>query len=652
MLTANGRESQAEPDGIVPGAGVSGEALAGGIVFGTAGHIDHGKTSLVHALTGIDTDRLAEEKRRGISIDIGFAHMEAGGRRIALVDVPGHERFIKNMLAGVGGIQAVLLVVAADESVKPQTREHFDICRLLGIEHGIIVLTKSDLAGEARIAATSAEVRALCAGSFLERSPVVSASAKTGAGLEELKRAMAEIAACVAPRNRAGLARLPIDRSFSIAGFGTVVTGTLWNGRLCIGDEVEIHPGSAKARIRGLQVHGHAVVQAVAGQRTAVNLAGIDNDQLERGQVLTHSGGLADTRTLDAVVEWLPYQDPQARRIQVMVHAGAMETPAALKILDRFIDPVGDVRRSHGVSTALARIWTTHPLLALPNDRFVVRSLSPQRTIAGGTVVDPFPPLRTSRQKTLARLTSLRTANASSRIRILVEEGPEGRRLQELTRSTGLPEAQLTKLAADDPNLVLNAPTQRVLSQSWIEDRRKRLLRWLEEFHAHNPQVAGAPIAAARLGLNPALASVVMDGDSAIHVQGEFVALVGFKPSWNIGQSRALDAIERTYRTAGFQPPTPQEALRASGADPAQARTLLETLVKEKKLVRIAPDLIFHFEAINHIRQSLRAHKGLTFSVPEFKEWTQISRKYAIPLLEYLDREHVTRRQGDGRVVL
>jgi selenocysteine-specific elongation factor len=625
----------------------------GGIVFGTAGHIDHGKTSLVQALTGIDTDSLAEEKRRGISIDLGFAHLLLGdGRTVALVDVPGHERFIKNMLAGVGGIQAVLLVVAVDESVKPQTREHFQICRLLGIERGIIVLTKSDLAGSERLAEVRADVAALCAGSFLERAPVVAVSALTGAGLENLKLAIAELASHIGPRNSTGLARLPIDRSFTIAGFGAVVTGTLWNGQFHVGDEVEVHPEGHKGRIRGLQVHGRTVSRAMAGQRTAVNLAGIDSQALLRGQVLTQLGGLASTQVLDAMVEWLPGHESESRRIQVMLHAGTMEVTAAVKFL---IEPEALPRgasTSHHIHKTLARIRTSQPWLALPGDRFVLRALSPQQTIAGGAVVDPFPPLRLNRLKTVSRLTILRTTDAPSRIRFWVEEGSEGRRVVDLICASGLSEPEVLALAAADPQLIFHPLSRRVLAKSWIDDRRMRLLEWLKEFHAQNPATAGAPLALARLGLNPALASLVMNGNPELRVSGETVALATFRPFWNDRQSKALDAIEHAYRAAAFQPPTPQEALKLAGVDPGQARALLESLIKEKKLVRVSAEMIFHFDAIDHIRKSLGAHKGLTFSVPQFKEWTRISRKYAIPLLEYLDREHVTRREGDDRVIL
>src|ERR1700685_3143875 len=314
---------------------------------GTAGHIDHGKTALVRALTGIDTDRLAEEKRRGISIDLGFAHFSLpNGRSISFIDVPGHERFIKNMLAGAGGIQAVLLIVAADESVKPQTREHFDICRLLSIRDGIIVLTKSDLANPEQISSAREDVRALCAGSFLDGAAVIPVSAVTGAGLDDLKREIGALAERMPARDVGGLARLPIDRSFAFKGFGTVVTGTLWSGTLHTGETVQIHPSNQGARIRGLQVHGKPVDTVAAGQRVALNLAGADHSEILRGFVLTRKAGLQTTKRMDVEVDWIDAAEiPNVRR-QFLLHAGTAEVPAVLKVLSRVSG-----------SRTLARLW-------------------------------------------------------------------------------------------------------------------------------------------------------------------------------------------------------------------------------------------------------------------------------------------------------
>jgi selenocysteine-specific elongation factor len=612
-----------------------------GLVIGTAGHIDHGKTSLVRALTGIDTDRLEEEKRRGISIDLGFAHLLLNGRCISFVDVPGHERFVKNMLAGAGGIQAALLVIAADESVKPQTREHFDICRLLGIEQGIVVLTKVDLVSPEQLRAACEDATALCAGSFLAGAPMVPVSATTGRGIAELKHAISSLADRIQPRDDTGLARLPIDRSFALKGFGTVVTGTLWNGRLRTGEAVQIQPSKNAARIRGLQVHGNQVSVANAGQRTAVNLTGVEASEIQRGCVLTHDDGLEATELMDASVDWLDESEIPRTRERYLLHLGTGEAVAALKVLQRAAD-----------SRTFARLFLFEPLLALPGDRFVLRKLSPARTIAGGSVIDAFPLRRLNRTKTIERLNALAYADADTRLQSLIEESSTGQRLQDLVRLTGIQTERVKALIAGNPRLVYSDSAQRALSKAWIERRRQRLIDWLKEFHAKHPSTPGAPIALARLGLEPGLAAIVFENSPAIRVNGDVVSLATHDARFSDRESQALLKIEYAFRQAGFTPPPMSDVLKTAGTDLKKARELLEALIKREKLVRISEDLIFHADVISHIRKSLSAHKGRKFSVPEFKTWTQISRKYAIPLLEYLDRQHVTKREGDNRIIL
>jgi selenocysteine-specific elongation factor len=612
------------------------------VVIGTAGHIDHGKTALVRALTGIDTDRLAEEKRRGISIDLGFAHLVLpNGRSISFIDVPGHERFIKNMLAGTGGIQAVLLVVAVDESVKPQTREHFEICRLLGIEHGLIALTKSDQAAPEQIQAASVDIRALCTESFLANAPIIPVSAVTGVGLDALKRELSRLAERMPARNVGGLARLPIDRSFAVKGFGTVVTGTLWSGTLHTGDTVQLHPSNQRARIRGLQTHGRAVDRAVGGQRAAVNLTGADHAAILRGFVLTHDAGLQTTRHMDVLVDWIdPAEIPRVRQ-QFLLHIGTAEIPVTLKVFSR----VADAR-------TLARLWLEAPVLGLPKDRFVLRRPSPAHTVAGGFILDIFPPLRWSRARTIARLLSLAEADLSKRIGILVQESPAGRRVSELVRLTGEPAAGIQAALGRSSSLVFDQAGQRAVGKAWLEQKRRDVTVWLAAFHAKNPSLAGAPMSLARTGLDAELARLVFDHAPGIRVQGDVVSLTTHRPQFNSQETQALSKIERAFRQAAFQPPPTGEVLQSAGLDPNRARGLLEGLIKAQKLVRVSENMIFHAEVIAHVRQSLSMHKGRRFSVPEFKEWTQISRKYAIPLLEYLDQQHVTRREGDARVVL
>ncbi|MBV9760957.1 MAG: selenocysteine-specific translation elongation factor [Acidobacteriaceae bacterium] len=612
------------------------------IVVGTAGHIDHGKTTLIRALTGIDTDRLAEEKRRGISIDLGFAHMALeGGGSISFVDVPGHERFIKNMLAGVGGIEAVLLVVAADESVKPQTREHFDICRLLGIEQGIVVLTKSDLTSPEQLAKTQEDVKALCAGSFLERAAVNAVSAATGVGLDELRRELGLLAGRAARRGSEGSARLPIDRSFALKGFGTVVTGTLRGGALRAGETVRIHPMNREARIRGLQMHGGQVDRALAGQRCAVNLAGVDHSEIFRGCVLTHGDGLETSKRMDVSVEWMDAAEIPVAKQEFLLHAGTAEIRAELKPLARTAE-----------KKTLARLWLGEAALVLPGDRFVLRRPSPARTVAGGVIIDAFPPARLNRAKTVARLLSIADADLGKRIEILARESTTGRRVAELIRLTGETAARIETALRSNAALVFDEASQRAVTKEWVEQKRREIGAWLAAFHAKNPSLAGAPMTAARMGLDAELAKVVFHGAPGLRAQGDVVSLATHRAELSSQETQALAKIEHAFRQAGFQPAPPAEVLKAAGLEPNRARGLLESLVKSQKLVRVSESLIFHAEVIAHVRKSLAQHKGRRFSVPEFKEWTQISRKYAIPLLEYLDHQRVTRREGDARVVL
>jgi selenocysteine-specific elongation factor len=610
-----------------------------GLVVGTAGHIDHGKTSLVRALTGIDTDRLAEEKKRGISIDLGFAHLNLPtGERISFVDVPGHERFIKNMLAGVAGIDAVLLIVAADQSVKPQTVEHFEICRLLQIRQGIIVLTKMDLASADQAAATRAAVANLVRDSFLEEVPVLEVSAKTGSGLDKLKEELAVLTNRVTRRSATGFARLPVDRSFALKGFGTVVTGTLWSGTLHTGESVLLYPAKREVRIRGLQVHGRSVDEAHAGERTAVNLAGIDHVEIQRGFTLTSNAGFETTTLMDAKLEWLDERQVPARRQKVFLHTGTAEVVADLKMI--------------AAGEPYARIRVSEPILVLPGDHVVVRRPSPADTLAGGTVIDAFPKRRMNRARVLARSDALATATPARRIQLLIEESKAGLSASELVRMTGLPVGTIKTAVQENLALFLVESSAHAVSRKTIDQKRRELIQWLAHFHAGNPSSPGAPIAEARRRVDPKLAAAVIDHDPAIVIRGELIALAAHKVRISAGEMNALAKLEDTVRKSGFQPPLVDEILKATDPDARKARGLLEALIKSGRIVRLSPDLVYHAEVIEHVRKSLSAHKGRKFSVPEFKEWTKISRKYAIPLLEYLDRVHVTRREGDSRIVL
>ena len=616
------------------------------IIVGTAGHIDHGKTALVRALTGIDTDRLKEEKERGISIDLGFAHLDLSENlRLGLIDVPGHERFIKNMLAGVGGIDLVLFVIAADESIKPQTREHFDICMLLGIRRGIVVLTKADLAGADFLELVRLEVDEFVRGSFLENAPVVSVSSITGAGIDLLRAEIVKLAAEIPARETSQYFRLPIDRVFTMRGFGAVVTGTLISGAVQVEQEIAVFPGAIRARVRGLEVHGASVREAVAGQRTALNLAGVEASDLHRGMTLAETGRFRATTRIDCSFDLLASAKPLKHRAPVHFHAGSAEVEA-------------EVRAVHGGdafqpgSRGFARFVLKEPLLLLPGDRFIVRMFSPVVTIGGGTVLDIEPP----RRGTSDRLVTLAGSAATDKVALLVSESRYGLDLAELVARTGMLEADLKKAAATPRLIVFEAPQFWVLDAQWAAKTIDAVHEHLKQFHRQNPLLAGALKEELRgrivPGAPPWLLDALIARSKTLAAESETVRLALHKVSLKEDEAQASAKIESAFRSAGLAVPALQEVLAKSGMEPSRARTILQLLLRDKRLVRVSEDLVFHSSALDSLRALLASKKGARFAVPEFKDWTGISRKYAIPLLEFLDRERVTRREGDSRVVL
>lgn len=618
------------------------------VIVGTAGHIDHGKTALVKALTGIDTDRLEEEKRRGISIDLGFAHLRLGDVLLGFVDVPGHERFVRNMLAGVWGIDLVMLVVAADESIKPQTREHFEICRLLGLRSGLVALTKADLVESEILDLVRLEVEEFLAGSFLEGAPVIAVSAVTGRGLEELRAALLELAAKVPEKDATRHLRLPVDRSFSMRGFGTVVTGTLVSGTVRREQELEAHPGGKRVRVRGIQVHGEPVEQALAGQRTALNLTGAEPSELPRGTVLTAPGLFRATTVLDCRLELLSNARPLKHRAPVHFHAGTAEVEAEVRLLEgATLDP--------GMR-GWARLVLRQPVLLLPGDRFIIRMFSPVVTIGGGVVVDIGGRRYRRAEAPAARLETLAEGPPAERLALLVREGTWGMSLGEAVARTGwLPEE--VRAAAEQAGLVTIGE-----GEPWLLDRA-RCDAWLAavrqgvaEYHRANPLQPGIPRQDLRArffaGAPPFLFDALVAGEPSLAVQGDTVRLRSHQVVFTPEEERALETIERTFEEAGWTAPSPNDVLGRTGLPPTRARELLQILIRRGSLVRLGDDLIFHREALTRLRAVLEAHRGERFGVAEFKQWTGVSRKYAIPLLEYLDRERVTRREGDQRVVL
>lgn len=620
------------------------------IVIGTAGHIDHGKTALVRALTGIDTDRLEEEKRRGISIDLGFAHLELPPDiRLSFVDVPGHERFIKNMLAGVGGIDLVLFIVAADESIKPQTREHFDICRLLRIPSGVVALTKTDLVDSDIAELVRLEVEDFVRGSFLEGAPIVPVSAVTGAGMDELKEALRERAVEAKAKDGSRWFRMPVDRSFSMRGFGTVVTGTLISGAVAVEQEIEIYPARRRVRVRGVQVHGTAVEKASAGQRTALNLAGVEVADVMRGMVLSERGRFEPARFIDAQFELLPGARPLRHGSPVHFHAGTAEVEAQVRLLDQ------SATLRPGAS-GLARFVLREPLLMLPGDRFIVRMFSPVVTIGGGEVLDIHPPLRLQRTASAERLRRLNGAGMAARVGLLVGESRYGMGEAELIARTGILPGELKAVAQSGPFCAVAEPQLWLTGSEWAEATARALHETVHGFHKQNPLAAGITKEDLRARVLPGSPEFLLDAllktTRTLVAEGDTVRLASHKVAFREDEEQALAKIEGAFETAGLAVPATSEVLAKSGVEAARAKTLLQILLKNRKLVKIGDDLVFHHTAIAKLRGLLASRRSQKFSVPEFKDWTGISRKYAIPLLEFLDRERVTRREGDSRVVL
>ena len=616
------------------------------IIVGTAGHIDHGKTALVKALTGIDADRLEEEKRRGITIDLGFAHLElTPALRLGFVDVPGHERFIKNMLAGVGGIDLLLFVIAADESIKPQTREHFDICRLLGIRRGIIALTKADLVDDDILGLVRLEVEEMIAGSFLEGAPIVPLSSITGAGLDDLRRELARAAAGVGEKNAAGYFRLPIDRVFSVKGFGTVATGTLISGSVAKEQEVEVHPAGRRLRVRGVQVHGGTAGRAVAGQRTAVNLADIEPADLSRGDVLSEPGRFHSVKQIDCRLDLLASAKPLKHRAPVHFHSGTAEIEAEVRLLE------GTAPMRPGTA-AYVRLILRQAALLLPGDRFIIRMFSPVVTIGGGVVVDTGAKRYRRGDDVKARLETLYAGDAPARVALLVREAPHGMGMADLVARTAMGQQEITAAAAQAPLVSIPQPQPWYVDRAWMQAERARIVKTVREFHQQNPLLPGI----ARQELRGAAPVFVLDALLAetkeIVAEGELVRSRGHKLVLKEDEEQARAKIEQAFEETGLAVPAVAEVLAKSGVEPARARSLLQILLREKRLVRISEDLVFHQSALGQLRELLARHKGERFRVPEFKEWTGISRKYAIPLLEFLDRERITRREGDERIAL
>ena len=626
------------------------------IIVGTAGHIDHGKTSLVKALTGIDTDRLKEEKERGISIELGFASLDlGGGATLGIVDVPGHERFVKTMLAGVGGIDLVILVIAADEGVMPQTREHLSICELLKVKRGLVALTKVDLVDEEWLELVKADVKEHLKGTFLERAPMVPVSATTSQGLDELIKTLDALAKEVPPKRTDGLFRLPIDRAFIIKGFGTVVTGTLWSGMVKVGDEVAVLPKGLRTRIRRLQVHGRTVEAAYAGQRTAANLPGIEAEAVERGDLLCFPDTLKPTMSVDATLHLLKDASrPLRNRTRVRFHLGTSEILARVILLDREELLPGE--------EAYVHFRLESPTAALPKDRYVIRSYSPITTIGGGTILDPSPPLgRRPKAQILEHLKVLEQGSPKEQVEeVLLSSGFIPLRVEALQGKVAFDPLALSQalegLLREDRIGALGGE-EGYLHRKHYEGLVQQVLTYLQEFHAQYPLKDGISKEELRSKLPPAVSPGVfarlllnLSAGQKIVTEKDKVRLASHEIRLSQEEEAIKAKLETFYRRSGFQPPDQEAALHEVGG--IKALAVFQRLVDDGVLIKMKEDLYLHREAYERAKTLLldyfKTHPSI--SVPIFKDLLGISRKYAIPYLEHFDSARVTRRQGDERV--
>ncbi len=629
------------------------------VIVGTAGHIDHGKSALVRALTGTDPDRLKEEQLRGITIDLGFAHLDLGDVQVGFVDVPGHEKFVKNMLAGAGGIDFVLLVIAADESIMPQTREHFDICRLLGVRTGIVVINKTDLVDPEMIELVRDEIMEATIGSFLEGAEVIPVSSKTGAGMDQLKKAIHDLALAIQPRPSNHMLRLPIDRAFSIRGFGTVLTGTLTSGEIKKDQEIELIPGGLKAKVRGLQVHGEMTGQAVAGQRTAVNLQGVDLAQVERGMVLTVPHVFRSTQILDVRLLLLPSAKPLKNLIKVRFHQGTIEVLARVALIGQDTINPGE--------SVYAQLRLDAPVFCLHGDTFIIRQFSPTITIGGGTILHPNPQKHKSTDKqTLEALQELDSGDLAEKITILLAtDAKRAMDLNALNSLLGLPGPDIVKICSDLAQtgklVMLPAPAPILVLPHVVESLKKETLAQVSDFHKENPLQKGISKEELRKRLYDDLPLEVfrycLDGlaeNRKLSFLEDAVALHGREVQLTTEGQQVRELIEAFFQKAGYQAPTFSDLQSSIEADPEEIRRIFFWMLKEKILVKLSDDLVYHRTTLDAIKKQIKAKfaPGAKFGVAEFKEVFDFSRKHAIPLLEHLDREKFTRRVGNDRILL
>jgi selenocysteine-specific elongation factor len=632
------------------------------LVMGTAGHVDHGKTALIKRLTGVDTDRLKEEKERGITIELGFASLTLpGGRTLGVVDVPGHERFVRNMVAGAAGIDLVVLVIAADEGVMPQTREHLHICTLLGIRKGFVALTKIDMVDEEWRELVREDVRMFLRGTFLEEAPVVPVSSLTGAGFPELLSTIGKTADEVEEGADVGLFRLPVDRVFTIKGFGTVVTGTLVSGKVGTGEEVEISPVGIRARVRGIQVHNRTVEMAEAGQRTAINLQGIDREMVERGHVLTGPGSLTASQRLDCVYRHLSGAGRKLKnRTLVRFHTGTSEVMARMILLDRDdLEPGGE---------CCVQLVLEVPLAAVAGDRFVVRSYSPVTTIGGGVIVDPLPAKhKRSSAGVLLEFQRLAGGEDEEKTAVILERAGIGGVTEKLlVVRTGIRGRELRRrlegMFSAKRAVLVDRDEMRVLSYPVYEAFQAEILRQLRGYHERYPLQEGLSREELRTTLERGdgvgqkiftMALRDLEKREEIIAEKEMIRLTGHRVHLKGEMEELREELSIVYRDGGLAPPTVREVLERFSDRKKEVASLIQVMTREGVLVRISEDLNFHRDALAKLREDYRRLliRDVQATPASFKELTGLSRKFIIPLMEYFDMTKLTMRAGDHRIL-
>ncbi|MEE9437230.1 MAG: selenocysteine-specific translation elongation factor [Candidatus Adiutricales bacterium] len=630
------------------------------IILGTAGHIDHGKTSLIRLLTGIDTDRLKEEKARGITIELGFAHLTLpSGELMGIVDVPGHEKFVRHMVAGATGIDMVAMVIAADEGVMPQTREHMDICQLLGVRSGLIVLTKVDLAGAEWLELVEEDVREFVKGTFLEGAPLIHFSALNLKGTEEVLAAISDVASSLAERQSGGLFRMPLDRVFTMRGFGTVVTGTPISGTLTLGDTVQIFPGSLTAKIRGLEVHNERVTQVSAGLRSAINLQGVSKEDVKRGQVLSLEKSLLPSRSMDVWLQYLSNNEkPLKNRSRIRFHVGTAEILGRALLLDSETLAPG--------RSGLAQIQLEEETAALSGDRFVLRSYSPVRTIAGGEILHPRPTRHKRFQESvIADLNILHEGDPIKKLNVLIASaGRKGTSAGELAALIDLPAKKLKNalntILSNKEALIYDKVNGRILNSEVIRDLNGRVLKILVEYHETYPLRPGLNKEELKTRIPPLadnkLLAFILENlteTKAVGVEQDLIHLSGHRPSLAKEHEEIESRLLHTYKQAGLTPPYFKDVSAGLTGNVNQQREVLELMLNKNILVRVKDDLYFHHQALEGVKKQIldHFHETKELTTPRFKEMTGLTRKYLIPLLEYFDTQGLTMRLGDIRVL-